>query len=602
MNNASNALPLSNTVQKKRKIKSVLFLAGLALVFIFLGPTFLDAYTVNILVRSFVYAATALTVNILWGYTGVLTFGQSAFFGVGAYAAGLLFTHYGFSYEIALLALILGIIASGLLAWLVGWISFYQGASPLYVAIVTLALPIILVQVIYSGGTFTGSSSGLVGYETFDFSVHTWFSIAGGFLVLVTLCAWFLVNSDFGRVLRAIRENEQRCTYLGINAPKIKIWLMVAMAGVASVAGFIYAGYTVVVAPEIAGFVFGTELIIWVALGGRGTLLGPVIATLGIDVTTAYLSGSFPYIWRMFIGLLFVSVIVLLPQGIFPPIWRFFERRFARKNSIETLPQIVSQQTESIKKNDATISSPLVMEVTAVGKKFGSLQVLEDLSFSVKQGELLSIVGPNGAGKTTLMRCLSDGTERTSGEIKIEGHAIGREAPYDLVSLGLGRSFQTTSLFETLTVYECLRLARYGSEKPSMLTSLTRLKLPSAAMRVLSATGLDTELTNEAKNLSHGKKRALELAMVLALEPQALLLDEPTAGLTKSERTLIGEILTDLSGNHGISVVLIEHDLDFVRKISTRIMVLTQGKILLDGPVDEVVNSELVKTVYSGQG
>jgi branched-chain amino acid transport system permease protein len=602
MNNASDSMALSNHVNKKRKVKGVLLSAGFAFALILFGPYFLDNYTVNILVRAFVYAATALTVNILWGYTGILTFGQSAFFGVGAYAAGLLFTHYGFSYGIAALALCLGILASGLLAWLVGWISFYQGASPLYVAIVTLAFPIVLVQLLYSGGTFTGSSSGLVGYETFDLSVHAWFSLAGGFLVLVTLGAWFLVNSDFGRVLRAIRENEQRCAYLGINAPRIKTLLMVAMAAVASVAGFIYAGYTVVVAPEIAGFVFGTELVIWVALGGRGTLLGPVIATLGIDLITAYLSGSFPYIWKMFVGILFVSVIVLLPQGIFPPIWSFFGRRFKRKDSTGIVPQVVSSEMGVVKNHAATQGRPFVLKVSSLGKNFGSLKVLEDISFSVKEGELLSIVGPNGAGKTTLMRCLSDGTERTFGDIQIEGHVIHRDAPYELVSLGLGRSFQTTSLYETLTVYECLRLARYGLDKPSMTTTLTSLSLPGPAMRVMSATGLDADLACEAKNLSHGKKRALELTMVLALEPRVLLLDEPTAGLTKPERTLIGSILTDLSSNHGISVVLIEHDLDFVREISTRIMVLTQGKILLDGPVDEVVNSDLVKTVYSGHG
>jgi branched-chain amino acid transport system permease protein len=200
------------------------------------------------------------------------------------------------------------------------------------------------------------------------------------------------------------------------------------------------------------------------------------------------------------------------------------------------------------------------------------------------------------------MRCLSDGTERSFGEIEIERRAVRRDAPFDLVSLGLGRSFQTTSLFETLTVYECLRLARYKSEKPSLKMMSTSLQLPAPAMRVMAATGLDADLTTETKHLSHGKKRALELTMVLALEPKVLLLDEPTAGLTKSERTMIGSILTDLSSNHGISVVLIEHDLDFVKEISTRIMVLTQGKILLDGPVEEVVHSDLVKTVYSGHG
>lgn len=602
MTNPNNVLASAGMEKNKRKLLVVLALAVIALLLVLAGPYVLDDYSVNILVRAFVYAVTALTVNILWGYAGILTFGQSAFFGVGAYAAGLLFTHLGFSLGIAALALLIGLVVSAALAWVLGWISFYQGASPLYVAIVTLAFPIIIVQLLYSGGTFTGSSSGLVGFETFELSVHAWFSIAGGFLVLVTLCAWFFVNSDFGRVLTAIRENETRCAYVGINAPRIKTLLMVAMAMIASIAGFIYAGYTVVVAPEIAGFVFGTELVIWVALGGRGTLLGPVIATLGIDVITAYLSGSFPYVWKMFVGILFVSVIVLLPQGIFPPIWSLIRRRFQRERPNLFVPEIVSKKLDTSRPMTDGADRPVVLKVRSLGKSFGSLKVLEDITFSIREGELLSIVGPNGAGKTTLMRCLSDGSERSFGEIEIQGHLVNRDAPFELVSLGLGRSFQTTSLFETLTVHECLRLARYGSEKPSLRSMASSLQLPASAMHVMAATGLDADLLTQAKNLSHGKKRALELTIVLALEPRVLLLDEPTAGLTKPERTLIGSILTDLSSNHGISVVLIEHDLDFVREISTRIMVLTQGKILLDGPVEEVVNSELVKTVYSGHG
>src|ERR1700724_1814094 len=297
-------------------------IAGLCIVAVVAGPYFLDSYTVNILVRSFLYAATALTVDILWGYAGILTFGQAAFFGIGAYSAGITFTYMDFSPQTAVLALLAGVAVSAVVACITGWISFFHGASPLYAAIVTLALPIILVQVLYSGGTFTGSSSGLVGYNTFDLSVEAWFTICGISLVLLTTAAWFFVNSDFGRVLVAIRENEQRCTYLGINAPRVKILLMIVMAIVASVAGYAYAGYTVVVAPEIGSFVFGTELVMWVALGGRGTLIGPVLGTIAIDVISAYLSGNLPYVWKLIVGINFVVVIVALPEGFLPVITR----------------------------------------------------------------------------------------------------------------------------------------------------------------------------------------------------------------------------------------------------------------------------------------
>jgi branched-chain amino acid transport system permease protein len=235
-----------------------------------------------------------------------------------------------------------------------------------------------------------------------------------------------------------------------------------------------------------------------------------------------------------------------------------------------------------------------------VRKHYGSLKVLEGIKFNAKRGELLSLVGPNGAGKTTLMRCLSDGSERTAGRILINDHDIEKMPPQRIVGLGIGRKFQTANTFDTLTVAESLRIARTRLERPSLWQRDTELKLPSAALQVIEATGLQSKLDVETRHLSHGLKQALELTMVLALEPSVLLLDEPTAGLTKSERTLIGKILVDLTQKHGLCILLVEHDLDFVREISSRVIVLHQGEIVLDGTVAEVVESELVRTIYSG--
>ena len=577
-------------------------IAGLCIAATIAGPYFLDAYTVNILVRSFLYATAALTVDILWGYTGILTFGQAAFFGIGAYAAGITFTYMDFSPQTAVLALVAGLAVSAVVAGITGWISFFHGASPLYAAIVTLALPIILVQVLYSGGTFTGSSSGLVGYNTFDLSVEAWFTICGIGLVVLATATWFFVNSDFGRVLVAIRENEQRCTYLGINAPRVKILLMVVMAMIASVAGYAYAGYTVVVAPEIGSFVFGTELVMSVALGGRGTLIGPVLGTIAIDVTSAYLSGNLPYVWKLIIGSIFVLVIVVLPKGIVPVLKSGLRRLWSAATGRDAMPDVaVPALIEAPEARRAGAGSDAAaLAVADLARSYGSLKVLEEVTFKALGSELLGIIGPNGAGKTTLMRCLSDGYERTGGTVAMFGRMIARTPPQGVVGFGIGRSFQTTSLFETLTVAECLRLARYRLNKTRMLSHAPTLMLPASASHVITATGLDRQLAVECRHLSHGMKRALELAMVLALEPSVLLLDEPTAGLTQSERTLIGSILVDLVRREGLCTLIIEHDLDFVREISTRIIVLHQGKILLDGSVAEVVGSELVRTIYAG--
>jgi branched-chain amino acid transport system permease protein len=550
-------------------------------------------------VRSLLYACVALTVDILWGYTGILTFGQSAFFGIGAYACGLAFTHLGFGPTVALAAFIGGLAVAAATAALVGWLAFGYGVPPIYVSVVTLVLPIVVTQIIFSGGTFTGSSSGLSGFDTIDLEVETWFWIAGAALVMLTATAWIFVRSDAGRLLVAIRENEQRCAYLGIDTALLKTLLLVVAALVAAAAGFAYAAYTDVIAPELAGFVFGTELVIWVALGGRGTLIGPVIGTIVIDLVSAYLSGNLPFVWKLVIGLAFVLVIVVLPQGLVPVIRAGWRRALRRTDAPAMLGPTLAPIALQAPQGEGGVGAAVAL--AGVSRRYGSLRVIEAIDLSVRPGELLSLVGPNGAGKTTLLRCISDGHERSAGRILVQGHDIGRFSPQRCVAFGIGRKFQTATVFETLTVAQCLHLARTRLERPSLWRRESVVKLTEAALQVVGATALDRHLGTAVRHLSHGMKQALELAMVLALEPSVLLLDEPTAGLTKPERTLIGGILTGLARTHALCILLVEHDLDFVREISSRVVVLHQGRIVLDGTVSDVVDSALVRTIYAGQ-
>ncbi|MFY0735702.1 ATP-binding cassette domain-containing protein [Aurantimonas sp. NFXS3] len=566
------------------------------------APLYLDTYMTNVLIRALFLGVLALTVDLVWGYTGVLTFGQSAFFGIGAYACALVATHWGFGPGWFALALVIGIVAAAVTAWLVGLLSFYHGASPLYSSIMTLALPIVLVQIIFAGGRFTGSSSGLSGFPTYYWSIDTWFVIAGILLVSVATVAWLFVRSDYGRILVAIRENEDRCAYLGIPVSRIKIGLFVACGAIGAVAGFGYAAFTNVVAPELGGFLLGTESLIWVALGGRGTLLGPILGAIGIDVTSSYLSGSLPFLWKFIVGVVFVLVIILLPNGFASLVTGAWRRYRARSNPEgeghhATSVRLVAAEGTGVR---PTATSVAPIRIAALTCRYGSLTVLDGIEVEAREGQLLSIVGPNGAGKTTLMRCISNGTERTSGEVTVAGTEIGRRSPQKIVGLGVGRSFQNTSLFDSLTVGDCLQLARYRIDGASAFVRRQTVTLPEPALEILRATGLDQQLGLETRYLSHGMKRGLELAMVLATEPRVLLLDEPTAGLTKSERTAIGHVLTRLVEEYGLCVFLIEHDLDFVREISNRIVVLHQGKLLMDGSVEEVVSSDLVKAVYAG--
>ena len=578
--------------ERSRLVPFAVALAAAALVWA--APGVLDTFSVNVLTRSALYAALAVTVDLLWGFAGILTFGQAAFFGAGAYAAAMVLAHLGSSPAWVVAALALSVLVPVALGALVGWLSFYHGSTPLYASVISLVFPIVVTQLVYSGGEWTGSSSGLVGYDTLTLDLAGFFRLCGLFAVVVALGAWIFVRSDLGKLLVAVRDNDARCAYLGISPKRVAILLTVALAGVAGLAGFLFAQSSGVVAPENTGFLFGTELVIWVALGGRGTVLGPVLGAIVIDYLGATLSGDLPFLWQLILGTAFVVVIILLPDGLAGALRRGWTMlRGTRAAAVPALAPLPATAAAI-----ASAGEPLLV-VSGLGKSYGSLSVLDGIDFAVRPGELVSLVGPNGAGKTTLMRCLSDGTEPFRGTVRLGGRDTRGLTPDRIVALGMGRKFQVASVFDSLSVADCLRLARASLDRPSPFGPAASLALPRASFDILRLTGLDTRLATPARLLSHGQRQALELAMVAALEPRLILLDEPTAGLTKAERSVVGTILRRLTAE-GCAAVLVEHDLDFVREISSRIVVLHGGRLVLDGTVAEVVESDLVRTVYAG--
>ncbi len=588
-----------------RRWQAILVVSVLLAAALLAGPLVLGEYAQQILSQAFFFAIAAITVDLLWGYTGVLTFGQSAFFGIGVYTVAIALAYYVEGPLATAGAIAVAMAAAVLVGAGVGWLSFFDRASPIYAAIVTLALPVVFTQIILSGGAYTGSSSGLPIPAPF-LSIEQWFWISGGLLLFVAVAAYVLVTSDAGRILVAIRENEERCRYLGLDTSRLKIRLMAACSAVAALAGAFYVLFGSVAAHNYGDFVFGTEMVVWTALGGRGTLVGPILGTIGVNYVSAVLGGNLPFVWLLFVGFAFVLVVVYLPQGVVPALASGVSRLLrpvvrkkepapaARPGSLRALPR----------GNGASGGDEArpVLELRGVSKRYGSLQVLEGVTLEARRGEVVGIVGPNGAGKTTLLRCIADGREQSSGEVLVSGRRIDGLAPQDCVALGVSRKFQTPNVFEALTVLDCLRVARSYRTPASPWRRSRTLELPEPALHAVEVSGLLPLLNEPAGHLSHGAKQALELAMVLALEPAVLLLDEPTAGLTRDERAAIGGVITELARSHRLCLLLIEHDLDFVREISTRLVVLHQGKILLDGPLAEVADSELVRTIYIGAG
>jgi branched-chain amino acid transport system permease protein len=610
---------ITSLLSPVRRWRTVFGVSVLLVAFLLVSPMVLGEYAQQILSQAFFFAIAAVTVDLLWGYTGVLTFGQSAFFGIGVYTVAIALAYYVDGALATAGVIVAAMAGAALVGAAVGWLSFWDRASPIYVAIVTLALPVVFTQIILSGGAYTGSSSGLPIPVPF-LSITEWYYIAGGLLLLVAIGAYIFVSSDAGRVLVAIRENEERCRYLGLNTSGLKIRLMAACSAIAALAGAFYVLFSSVAAHSYGDFVFGTELVVWTALGGRGTLIGPILGTVGVNYISALLGGNLPFIWLLFVGFAFVLVVVYLPQGLVPaisrglsvlvrPIGQLLNRGWnasaneqpgAWAAGAAVAPSSTADTLGQRRSVTGALDEAPVLELCNVGMQYGSLVALHGVSLKAYRGEVMGIIGPNGAGKTTLLRCIADGRERSTGEVLINGHPIDRLPPQRCVAFGVSRKFQTPNIFDALTVLDCLRVARSYREPASPWRRSRTVELPEPALDAVEVSGLTTMLSERAGHLSHGAKQALELAMVLAQEPTVLLLDEPTAGLTRDERAAIGSVLTELAQSHRLCILLIEHDLDFVREISTRLVVLHMGKVLLDGPLSEIADSDLIRSIYVG--
>ena len=616
--NRALAQEITSFLCPARRWLAIFGVSVLLITFLLASPIVLGEYAQQILSQAFFFAIAAVTVDLLWGYTGVLTFGQSAFFGIGVYTVAIALAYY-VDGALATAGVIFAAMAGGAsVGAAVGWLSFWDRASPIYVAVVTLALPVVFTQIILSGGAYTGSSSGLPIPVPF-LSITEWYYIAGGLLLVVATGAYVFVSSDAGRVLIAIRENEERCRYLGLDTSYLKISLMAACGAIAALAGAFYVLFSSVAAHSYGDFVFGTELVVWTALGGRGTLIGPILGTVGVNYVSALLGGNLPFIWLLFVGFAFVLVVVYLPQGLVPAIGRGLSvlvrpvRQLRGSSAAAAGAQsgawaagaavALSSAADALAQRRSVIGAldeAPVLELHDVGMQYGSLVALHGVSLNAYRGEVVGIIGPNGAGKTTLLRCIADGRERSTGEVLINGHRIDRLPPQRCVALGVSRKFQTPNVFDALTVLDCLRVGRSYRKSTSPWRRSRTVELPEPAFDAVEVSGLTTMLNERAGHLSHGAKQALELAMVLAQEPTVLLLDEPTAGLTRDERAAIGSVLTELAQSHRLCVLLIEHDLDFVREISTRLVVLHIGKVLLDGPLSEIADSDLIRSIYVG--
>ncbi len=571
----------------------------LPVVFQTIGLT-LDAATVVVIL-----AMAAMGLNLLVGYTGLVSFGHSAWFGIGGYAAALSQRHWMPGQTLWPLLFSVGFTA--VLATVVGFLVLRR--KGVYFSLMTLALCALTFAISFRWTSLTGGEGGLGGIErnsigpfSLDEHLNYYVFIAGIAFVLVYLMQR-VVRSPFGHTLVAIRENEQRATFQGYTIDRYKLLAFVISASITGLAGALMVFLHRLAAAESTTVAFSGELLAMVVIGGMRSFLGPALGAL-FFLLFRELFSIYTDNWLLWFGLIFVAFIIFSPTGLVG-IWGQLQRRWrppaqdsaamSKRQIFEGLPLPAFLRPK--------VHQGAVLEATHISKKFGGIQAVKDTTVVVEAGQIHALIGPNGAGKTTTFNLISGLFTSDTGSVTLHGQAVGHLSPDQICQQGLSRSFQITNLFKGLTIYENLRLslqARHAGRfncwhdidhYPEIHTETAEL------MKFLGLQGMERV---EGGELSYGGQRLVDLGIALGSKPQVLLMDEPLAGLAAAERERVSNLVTTIASN--IPVLIVEHDIDRVLAFSHRVTVMNQGEVLMSGTPDEVRNDSRVQEIYTGTG
>jgi branched-chain amino acid transport system ATP-binding protein len=582
-----------------------LVVAGLTLLLL---PIIMPAIglTVTSATEVVIFGIACMALNVLVGYTGLVSFGHGAWFGLAAYAAGLAQRHlFPGGFVMPLLSSILFIIViSGLFGLLI------LRRRGVYFSLLTLALSAMLYVISFRWTAVTGGEDGLGGITRPSFAGFDLETRLNYYWVIATIAfgvVWFLWRfhrSPAGQVLVAIRENETRAKFIGYATQHYKLLAFVISATITGLAGTLLLFNNRMTSADPIGVPFSGELIAMVVIGGMRSFLGPALGAIFFIVFRDYLS-SVTENWLLYFGLLFVGFIVFSPTGLVGVAQQVLAP-FLKKPPTEDAAMAARQAGATVLpdflKPDGK-SDGAVLDVSGIAKSFGGIKAVRGVSFAVKDRTLHALIGPNGAGKTTAFNLISGMFAPDTGSVTLGGKSIAGQNPEAITRAGIGRSFQITSLFPTLTIEENVRLATQARD-PRRFNILT----PAAGLdnvnretsAILSTMGLMGVEKAEAGSLSYGGQRLLDMSLALATKPRVLLLDEPLAGLAAAERDRVGRLIKQISVD--IPVLLVEHDIDRVFQLADHVTVMNDGEVLVDGTVEDARGSKRVQEVYIGAG
>ena len=549
------------------------------------------------------YAIVALGLVLLTGVAGLTSFGQAAFVGVGAYAAGYMVVTLNAS---PWLALVVGVALAVVAALLLGLLTLRMSGHYLPLATICWGLAL---NYTMANMAFLGKYDGINGIPSLDlfgFELGSGRGLHGLIWAVALVCAVAVTNlldSRVGRAIRSLKTGSTMAEAMGISTFRYKLIAFILAAVLAAISGWLFAHFQRTVNPTPFGLNKGIEYLFMAVLGGVGHVWGAFLGAGVVKIIEDELqvllpallgsSGNFEVI---VFGVVLVLVLKYAPDGL----WTFIQKR---------LPAVARpvdwNDDDHMAHEPKPVKGTRLLEVDKVRKEFGGLVAVNDVSFHIDAGEIIGLIGPNGAGKSTTFNLITGVLPLTSGRVSWRGESIAGLPSREIARRAISRTFQHVKMIPEMTVLENVALGAYIRSKANTVQAMLSLdkaeerQIFAEAHRQLRRIGMEDRMHELAGNLALGPQRLMEIARALCTDPSLLLLDEPAAGLRHKEKRALSEVLKQLRGE-GVTLLLVEHDMDFVMGLTDRIVVMEFGTKLMEGTPAEVQASPAVRAAYLG--